>query len=92
MNKITCSITGGGGRLCNQIVRNIAASIICKKHNKKIKYFMHREIESLGINLYSSTNEYNSTIVLKNNTYFQILNNNVLSNIDFRHDFFKKKK
>lgn len=35
MNNINCSITGGSGRLCNQIVRNIAASIICKKHNKK---------------------------------------------------------
>ena len=35
MNIITCSFTGGGGRLFNQIVRNIASSIICKEHNKK---------------------------------------------------------
>jgi len=92
MDIITCSITGGGGRLCNQIVRNIAASIICKRHNKKVKYFMHTETENLGINLYTSINKYNSTIVLKNETYFQVLNNNVLSNIDFRHDFFQEEK
>lgn len=41
MNINNCSITGGGGRLCNQIVRNIAASIICKRHNKKVKYFIN---------------------------------------------------
>ena len=92
MDIITCSITGGGGRLCNQIVRNIAASIICKRHNKKVKYFMHTETENLGINLYTSINKYNSTIVLKNETYFQVLNNNVLSNIDFKHDFFQEEK
>ena len=53
---------------------------------------MHTETENLGINLYTSINKYNSTIVLKNETYFQVLNNNVLSNIDFRHDFFQEEK
>lgn len=89
---ITCSFTGGGGRLCNQIIRNIAASIICKRHNKKIRYCMYTETEKLGINLYTSEHEYDSTIVLKNETYFQVLNNDVRSNIDFTSDFFQEEK
>ena len=92
MNIVNCSFTGGGGRLCNQIIRNIAASIICKRHNKKINYFMHTEIEKLGITLYTSMYEpqYKSTIKLKNETYFQALNNDVISNIDFTSDFFQE--
>ena len=88
-NNINCSFTGGGGRLCNQIIRNIAASIICKKHNKKIHYYMYTEIKKLGINLYTYQHEYNSTIVLKNEKYFKVLNNYVPINIDFTHYFFQ---
>ena len=91
-NNINCSFTGGGGRLCNQIIRNIAASIICKKHNKKIHYYMYTETKKLGINLYTYEHEYNSTIVLKNEKYFQVLNNDVPSNIDFTQDFFQEEK
>jgi hypothetical protein len=48
--------TIGNGRFCNQIIRNLAVSIIAKKHNLYVvNYSSNDLIESLGIGLFRAT-------------------------------------
>jgi hypothetical protein len=70
----------GGGRLGNTITRNIAGSIIAKKHNLKITYQDYQLITQIGIPLFSGIKIYKNTNYVDDNNYFQILNAN---NIDF---------
>jgi hypothetical protein len=46
------SQVNGGGRLGNSIFRNIAASIIAKKHNLKITYQRYHLMSEIGIPLF----------------------------------------
>ena len=70
----------GQGRLGNSIIRNLAGSIIAKKHNLRITYQLYDLISEIGIPLFSGTNTYMSKKVVNDNNYFQILNED---NIDF---------
>ena len=66
------STTGTNGRLGNQIIRNLAVSLIAEKHNIKVNYYNKDLINKLGINLFSGINEYNSIQELTDNNYFTI--------------------
>ena len=66
--------TDNNGRLCNQIIRNLALSLIAKKYNLKVNYSNNTLITELGIPLYSGTNQYLNTIHLTDENYFNILN------------------
>jgi hypothetical protein len=66
--------TSTNGRLGNQIIRNLAVSLIAKKHDIKVDYSSHDLITKLGIDLFSGTNIYNYTNELNDNNYFSILN------------------
>jgi hypothetical protein len=71
------------GRLCNQIIRNLCVSFIAKKHNLLVQYSNFDKIVSLGIELFVGKNDYNDTIQLIDENYFEILNNDFLfNNID----------
>jgi hypothetical protein len=72
------SLTVPNGRLGNQIIRNLAVSLIAKKHNLFIEYCNYELIANLGIELFIGTNKYDSTILLTDDNYFSILNNEVL--------------
>jgi hypothetical protein len=48
--------TGNNGRFGNQIIRNLAVSLIAKKHNLNVDYFNKDLISKLGINLFSGSN------------------------------------
>lgn len=64
----------GGGRLGNQIIRNVAVSIIAEKFNLKVDYKSVDSINKLGITLFNGINQYEKNEVLTDNNYLTILN------------------
>ena len=87
------STTGTYGRLCNQIIRNLAVSIIASKFNLKVNYFNYELIKKLGIELFIGNNEYDNMIPLTDDNFFSIYNSNILaSNLDPNKNFFQTKE
>ena len=59
--------TTKNGRLCNQIIRNLALSIIAKQNNLHVIYSNFDNIHNkLGIELFTGNDKYQ---VLKNNVF-----------------------
>jgi len=80
------------GRLGNQIIRNLAVSLVANKHNLKVNYCNNDLINKLGIELFSGNNVYNSVIKLYDDNYFSIYNcNDLSSNLDSYGSFFQTK-
>jgi hypothetical protein len=81
------------GRLCNQLIRNLAHSFIAKKHDLLVQYSSYNKIKSLGIDLFIGKKIYNSFIELNDDNYFSILNSNTLtSNLDGKYKFFQTRE
>ena len=66
------SFTKGIGRLGNQIIRNIAISLIAKKHNLYVDYCSNDDIKKLGIDLFCGIKIYPIYITLTDENYFYI--------------------
>jgi hypothetical protein len=81
------------GRLGNQIIRNVAVSLIAMKHNLKVEYCNNELIQQLGIELFSGSKAYPHIIRLTDENYFNVCNS---SNINFALDpnfnFFQTKE
>lgn len=87
------STVGFNGRLGNQIIRNLAVSLIAEKYDLKVDYFNKDLIHELGIDLFSGSNMYESIQELNNNNYFTIYNcNNVNYNLNPNCDYFQTKE
>jgi hypothetical protein len=85
--------TTENGRLCNQIFRNLAVSLIAEKHNLSVKYCNYDRINSLGIELYSGKNVFSKTGILNDEKYFSILNgNNLQQNLNPNNNYFQTKE
>lgn len=85
--------TPGSGRLCNQLFRNLALSIIAEKHNLYVQYSNFDTISKLGIKLYIGKNSHYNTITLTDNNYFEILSQDTLySNLDANSNYFQTKE
>ena len=83
----------GGGRLGNQIIRNLAVSFIAEKHDLYVDYNMYENIKHLGINLFVGKNKYNNTINLTDHNYFDIYNNDILNeNLNPSGNYFQTKE
>ena len=81
------------GRLGNQIIRNLAVSLIAEKHDLKVNYSNKDTIAKLGIELFSGTNVYEKTEYLKDSNYFSILqSNNINLALNPKHSFFQTKE
>lgn len=52
------------GRLGNQIIRNIAVSLIAEKNDLYVVYSSYNLINNLGIDLFIGKNKHNNTIQL----------------------------
>jgi hypothetical protein len=65
--------TNNNGRLGNQIIRNLAVSMIAEKNNLFVEYYNYDLIDKLGIKLFIGTNNYDNIIDLTDNNYFDIL-------------------
>lgn len=84
------SITLPIGRLGNQIIRNLAVSLIAEKFNLHVIYCHHELISKLGISLFVGTNKYINTYQLNNDNYFSILNSKEhTSNVNPNRAFFQ---
>jgi hypothetical protein len=85
--------TGNNGRLGNQIIRNLAVSLIAEKYNLKVDYYNKELITKLGINLFSGSNTYNTTNNLTDDNYFTIYNcGNLTYNLDPNKNYFQTKE
>jgi predicted metal-binding protein len=71
------------GRLGNQIIRNLAVSLIAMKHDLKVEYCNKELIKRLGIELFSGTKAHARVIKLTDDNYFDVYNS---SNITFALD------
>ena len=85
--------TGKNGRLGNQIIRNLAVSLIAEKHNLKVNYHNNNLISMLGINLFNGNNNYQTTLSLTDDNYFSIYNSDNLNyNLDPNNNYFQTKE
>ena len=66
------SFSYGGGRFGNQIIRNLAMSLIAEKFDLIMRYQRSDEIEKLGLTLFSGKKKYNN-IKAKIRMYFRIV-------------------
>jgi hypothetical protein len=84
--------TRANGRLCNQIIRNLAVSLIAEKHNVKVEYCNCDKIQQLGIDLFSGTRCFIETNELIEDNYFSILNEEALTyNLNPNNAYFQTK-
>ena len=87
------STTGNNGRLGNQIIRNLAVSLIAEKFNLKVDYFNEHLINKLGINLFSGSNTYNRIEKLTDDNYFTIYNyDNLNFDLNPNQSYFQTKE
>ena len=78
------------GRLGNQIIRNLAVSIVAKKFDLFVDYSSYDLIKSLGIDLFIGKNKYESTILLDDGNYFSMLGRDRLeSNVYSNQSYFQ---
>lgn len=83
------------GRLCNQIIRNLALSILSKKYNLYVDYSNYDNINNkLGIELFIGINKYDKTVLINNNNYMNYFNNTIKNNanFDFMRDYFQSEE
>jgi hypothetical protein len=83
------------GRLCNQIIRNLAVSLIAKKQNLYVDYSNYNLIKELGIDLFIGKNKFNNTISVNDDNFFNTLElpeNSLESNIDANGSYFQTKE
>jgi len=62
------------GRLCNQLFRNLAVSLIAEKNDLYVNYFNYHLFKKLGINLFIGSKIHDNTIQLTDDNYFHIYN------------------
>jgi len=86
------SFTIENGRLGNQIIRNLAVSLLAEKHNLKVNYCNHELIHHLGINLFSGKKNYPTIQNLTDTNYFTIYNSNLTSNINANDHYLQTKE
>jgi hypothetical protein len=82
--------TPHNGRLGNQIIRNLAVSIIAKRFNLRVNYSSYEQIQRLGINMFIGDNMYPNTIMLTDENYFTILSQPSLNaNLESNNNYFQ---
>lgn len=85
--------TINNGRLGNQIIRNLAVSLVAEKHNLKVDYYNKFLINELGIKLFSGNNSYDIIQYLTDDNYFAIYNSDELKyNLNPNDNYFQTKE
>ena len=78
------------GRLGNQIIRNLAVSLIAEKYDLHVKYYNEPLIRKLGIKLFSGSKTFSNIIPLTDENYFSIYNcENLNDNLNPNDNFFQ---
>ena len=88
------STTTKNGRYGNQLIRNIAVSLISERFNLNVIYSSTEDTNRLGINLFSGEKIYDQSIILNDDNYFEILNSkdSIESNLDPNNAYFQTKE
>jgi len=86
------STIGTEGRLGNQIIRNLAVSLIAKKHNIAVDYYNNELIHTLGITLFSGSYVYENIKDLTDTNYFDIYNSDTINYNLIPHQFYQTKE
>jgi len=87
--------TEGNGRLCNQVIRNLALSILAEKYDLYVEYSNYNNINNeLGIELFVGNKKYDKTVSITDGNYMNYFNNNIKNdaNFDFEHRFFQSEE
>lgn len=95
MTTTTTTTTTANGRLCNQLFRNIAVSLIAEKCDLKVQYSSADLIRSIGINLFTQgTKTYNRTHELSDDNYIEVYKNanKLIVNLNANNNFFQTKE
>lgn len=83
---------GTNGRLGNQIIRNLAVSLLAKKHDLCV-YYNNDLINTLGIELFTGKNTYRDGKELNDDNYFSIYNcDSIDYNLNPNKHFFQSKE
>jgi hypothetical protein len=86
------STCGNNGRLGNQIIRNLAVSLLAEKHNLAVNYYNKDLISKIGIELFSGSKSYTNIQELTDDNYFTIYNCDDLSyNLQPNKEYFQTK-
>lgn len=89
------TIAHGKGRLCNQVIRSLAVSLLAKKHNLHVQY-QHSGLitDKLGIQLFVGENRYNETKKVGESEYLDVLNQNdiIKHNVDLYNGYYQSTK
>ena len=87
---MTCTVRGNG-RFCNNLIRNIAVSLIAEKHDLMVEYSYRENMTALGLRLFSGTRSHPYTVQLTEDNYFQLLEGETLQcNLDPNWNYFQK--
>ena len=84
--------TERNGKLCNQIIRNLALSILAEKYDLYVEYSNYANINNkLGIELFIGNKKYNKTVSINDKNYMDYFNNNIKNNasFDFMRNYFQ---
>ena len=87
--------TERNGRLCNQIIRNLALSILAEKYDLYVEYSNYDNINNkLGIELFTGNKKYDKTVTINEKTYMNYFNNNINNNenFDFMRNYFQSEE
>ena len=89
---MTSTMTGGG-RLGNQIIRNLAVSLIANKFNLRVHYKNLKLIEEIGISLFNGEKTHKTTIALTDLNWLSILNQTELcANLNPNDNYFQTRE
>jgi len=81
------------GRLGNQIIRNLAVSLLAKKHDLKVDYWNRDLISRLGIELFSGNSTHSYMQILNDDNYFDFYNSECLQcDFDLQYSYFQTKE
>lgn len=82
-----------GGRLGNQMIRNLAVSLIAEKYNLYVTYSSSSAMEELGIPLFCGSQKYEETKPLTEKNYFSVYDSErVEYNLNPNQSFFQTTK
>ena len=82
-------ITEKNGRLCNQIFRNIAVSMIAEKNNLYVTYASPHKMKHLGIPLHVGKFKYKDTVDLTDDNYDTLFDQPLHVNLNANNHFFQ---
>jgi hypothetical protein len=81
------------GRLGNQIIRNIAVSLLAEKSNLHVTYSSHERISQLGIDLFCGTKRHHMHMKLTNENYMLVYEQPIITrHFGDIHSYFQTKE